>query len=350
MPRRPAVSIPLHPQGYPALGLAARTLHVPKRPDASTSVLRKNLESWEASMRGEHTFEMRSMERLPLHVATEAAHVYAALREQFPVVAPGYVDLASHQIEEWYKTSKPDNQPLAVAVTFESLQPLRDMTMYRMSPTAVLEGVEDEDMDLDLLLAIAEAAESLGVKDVWATGSIDICRSFETKKSYTELMRMRQRVRRPHKTGTTAAVQHVLSPFAYALVHEFGHLVDAELQMLGPDTTSWVYGELSAALYGIKHPRVEEYSKHLVNYPTATGPGRHAGGKARASSLRSQALTRLAPDLGRYATVSRDELFAESFVALFAARDKDLRLKLCRFRAALQVAGLAVSRRPGKQS
>jgi hypothetical protein len=302
-------------------------------------------------MRGERTFEMRSMDRLPLPIATEAAHVYAALREQFPVVAPGYVDLASRQIEEWYKTSKPDNQPLAVAVTFESVQPLRDMAMYRMSPTAVLDGIEDEELDLDLLLAIAEEAESFGIKDVWATGSIDICRSFETKRSYTELMRMREKSRRPHKTGTTAAIQHVLSPFAYALVHEFGHLVDAELQMLGAETTAWVYGELSAALYGIKHPRVEEYSKHLVNYPTTIArPGAHAGGKARAASLRRQALQNLAPELGRYATVSRDELFAETFVALFAARDKDLRLKLCRFRAALQAAGLAVSRRPGKQS
>jgi hypothetical protein len=285
-----------------------------------------------------------------LPLATESAHVYVALRELFPSVAPSHLALASERLEDWYGHLKWENQPLALAVTYEDLAPLRELSPWRMSPLAVIDTLEDHDLsewDEDALQMLAETWETSGVTDVWSSGSIDISRSVSVMKEYRALMAMRSKPSRPHTSGTPAAVQHVLTPLAYAIVHEFGHLLDAELQLLGMDAMEYVYGELSAAVLDLDSaPRPTEYARHLGSYPTSFSmPGRYMGQKARQRQAKERSLYTIAPVLGRYATTNRDELFAESFVAMFAHQDHVVRRRMQRFRGSLKEVGLHTTRR-----
>lgn len=341
-----ALSVPFATQGYPTLGLSARTLAVPSSPNAATTRLRARVEKWEKDRRGHGEFRMHNLDRVPLPLAQESAHVYVSLREHFPAVAPQYVDVASRTLDRWYGHLLPENQPLAVAVTFEDLEPLRRHAQWRMSPSAALDLV-DEDEERTMLEDLAYEWEDSGVSDVWASGSIDLSRSFASMKQYRELMSLREKPRRAHPSGTPSAVQHVLTPLSYAMVHEFGHLVDAELCLLGDAAMEHVYGELTAAVLGLKKaPAASSYGTHLVNYPTKQSrPGHFAGGEKRAAWWNRRALETVAPVLGRYACTNRDELFAEALVAAFAAEERETRRNLRRFRGALVDVGLSRARR-----
>lgn len=338
--------VPAETKGYPSLGLSANSLHIPTRSDASPARLAASVERWERSVGGSTSFELRSMDRMPLELAQEASHVYVALREAFPSASPSYVDLASRPLSRWFGSLLPANQPLALATTYECVEPLRSLTDYRLPPRSVLDSMNAP--SLELRSAVAQA-ESLGVSDVWTTGGIDLSTSFGSRTAYRELLKMRSKPSRPHPSGTRAAIPHVLSALSYALVHEFGHLVDAELAILGQDAREFVYGELSRAVFGLdKAPRVSQYSLHLVNYPSLSHPGRYAGQSSRARSLRATTGANIASVLGRYAAINRDELFAESFVAMFAADDLSLRNDLRLLRSALKEVGLAANRRPNR--
>jgi hypothetical protein len=345
-----SIKVPFRPEGYPELGLESRTLAVPRRRDASPARLSERVTAWEALRRGSKGFSLTGLDRMALPLATEAAHVYVALRELFPCVAPSHLALASDRLEEWYGHLKWENQPLALAVTYEDLAPLRELSPWRMSPLAVIDTLEDYDLsewDEDALQMLAETWETSGVKDVWSSGSIDISRSVTNLRQYRALMALREKPSRPHSSGTPAAVPHTLTPLAYALVHEFGHLTDVELQLLGTDSMEYVYGELSAAVLDLDAaPAPSSYAKHLVSYPTALSiPGRYMGQKARQRHAKERSLSTIAPVLGRYATTNRDELFAEAFVAMFAHRDPAVRRRMQRFRGALKEVGLHATRR-----
>lgn len=338
--------VPAETKGYPTLGLSANSLHIPSRSDASPARLSASVERWERSIGGSTSFKLRSMSRIPIELAQEAAHVYVSLREAFPSASPSYVDLASRPLSRWYGSLLPANQPLALATTYECVEPLRSLTDYRLPPRSVLESLKAP--SLELRSAVAQA-ESLGISDVWTTGGIDLSTSFGSRTAYLELLKMRAKPSRPHPSGTRAAIPHVLSALSYALVHEFGHLVDAELAILGSDAREFVYGELSCAVLGLdKTPSVKQYSLHLVNYPSISHPGPHAGSVARARILKSSTGSSIASVLGRYAATNRDELFAESFVAMYAADNIELRHDLKRFRAALCEVGLGTLRRPNR--
>lgn len=333
-------------KGYPALGLSANSLAIPVRSDASPARLASAVQRWERSNGGSASFELRSMDRMPIELAQESAHVYVALREAFPAASPAYVDLASRPLSRWFGSLLPANQPLALATTYECVEPLRSLTDYRLPPRSVLESLSRPSRELQSAVA---QAESLGVSDVWTTGGIDLSTSFGSRTAYRELLKMRSKPSRPHPSGTRAAIPHVLSALSYALVHEFGHLVDAELALLGSDAREFVYGELSRAIFDLdKAPRVSQYSLHLVNYPSLSHPGRYAGGHHRARALKASTGAEIAAVMGRYAAINRDELFAESFVAMYAAEDLDLRHNMRYLRAALREVGLGVSRRPNK--
>jgi hypothetical protein len=142
-----------------------------------------------------------------------------------------------------------------------------------------------------------------------------------------------------------------LNALPYALTHEFGHLVDAELILLGPSAYELVYGEISRAVLDLdRTPAVSQWGKHLINYPTTLSrPGRYAGAVSRAKTIKSTSGSQVARVLGRYATTNRDELFAETFVAMFAAQDVDLRNRLKRVKGALRDVGLAANRRPNRK-
>jgi hypothetical protein len=336
-------------QGYPQFGLAANSLRIPTRNDASPARLARSVEAWERSNDGASGFQLRSMDRMPLELAQEAAHVYVALRESFPTTAPSYIDLASRPLSRWYDYLLPENQPLALATTYECVAPLRSLTDYRVPPRSVLD--QQPFASVEVRKAVSEA-ESLGVNDVWSTGGIDLSTAFGSRSAYNALLRMRNTPpRRRNPAGTTSAVQHHLNALPYALTHEFGHLVDAELILLGPDAYELVYGEISRAVLDLdRTPTVSQWGKHLINYPTPLSRnGRHAGGTERAKTIRATSGAQVASVLGRYATTNRDELFAEMFVAMFAAQDVALRNRLKRVKAALRDVGLAANRRPNRK-
>lgn len=333
--------------GYPSLLLSPVSLELPSRQNVTSATIRRKVEAWEASRRERRGFEMRSMDRAPLFVAQESASVYVSLREHFPTVAPSYVDIASPLMQKWYGHLKNENQPLAVAYTFEELAPLRQHSPWRVSPLAVLEDADIDDAEAHRLELIAEFWEASGVRDIYESGSIDLSPTFGSVRGYRELLSYRARPRRPHPSRTPSAIQHTLTPLSYALVHEFGHLLDAEVQMLGQDALEHVYGALSVGVLDLDAaPSVREHSRHLANFPTDFSlPGRESGGKKRQAWWRRRAAEQIAPVLGRYATTNRDELFAESLVASFAAKDPSLRRALRPFRQALRDVGLHRARR-----
>lgn len=336
------------PGGYPTFGLVSRSLHVPQRADASPVRLRASLERWERQHQGSYGFEFRSLDDAPLELAQEAAHVYIALRERHPLVTPSYVDLASRQIGRWYGQLKPDSQPLAVATTTEFLAPLREASIGRQQPQAVLNTLPlDHPMRVEAAFAASQARE-LRLRDVWSSGGIDLCRSFASRRAYRELLALREKARPRPSHLPRRVVQHHLGVLGYALVHEFGHLIEGELLMLGTDAVEHVYGEVSRALLDLDvTPSARRWSQHLVNYPTRNAePGRFAGGKDRARRLRDGVGQQVAWQLGSYAASCRDELFAEAFVASWAAKDQGLRVRLRRMRSALADVALAVKRLP----
>ena len=338
------------PAGYPQFSLVARSFHVPARSSASPARLRKALERWEDgnSLSG---FEFRSMERAPIELAQEAAHVYVALRERHPMVSPSYVDMASKQMSVWYRHLKPDSQPLALATTYGFLAPLRELSPARQDPFDVVAALDEDDPRRSEWEELLEHVSELGVRDVWLTGGIDLCRSFASRRAYNELLALRQRNRQPDWVSPRRTVHHELGVLGYSLVHEFGHLVDAELCAAGDDAVAHVYGALSQAVLGLSgRPRIEQWAAHLANYPQQRRSSRALkSAPLRERQVRSGVGLVVADVLGKYASTCRDELFAEAFVAMWAAKDRGLRKRLVPVRRAMCDVGLAVSRLPSRR-
>lgn len=323
---------PSRPGGYAELGLAPVSLHIPTRSNLSPARLRAAVEAWERVGCGARGFQFRTLDLVPPEVASEAAGVYVALRERHQAVAPSYVDVASRRMQRWYGHLPYDDQPLAVATTCEFLAPLREVCADRCDPGAVL----DEADDPSALIDPARTAHEVGLHDVWSSGAIDLCRSFASRRAYRHLLAYRdERLARQRPSATPAAVQHLLSPLGYALVHEFGHLVEGELSLLGPDAYEHVFAELSVAVLGLDSaPASAQWMRHLAHYPADRS---HA---PRDRARRRHVGPQVAAVLGRYATTNRSELFAEAFVASYAARDRETRRSLRSLRGALYDVGL----------
>jgi hypothetical protein len=135
------------------------------------------------------------------------------------------------------------------------------------------------------------------------------------------------------------------------LVHEFGHLVDAAVADMGRDAAEHVYGALSVAARDgrlRRPPHPNQWTAHLLNYPTGDRSGlrgRAAGGPRRARIIRAALATELGGRFGRYATISREELFAEAFTAMYGTPDARLADALTGLRRALEDVGVARRRR-----
>ena len=324
------------PQGYPKVGLVARSLVVPHHKTASARRLRTNVETWE-KQQGLIDFSFRSMDTVPPELAQEAA--------------PSYVDLASEQMSLWYATVKPDSQPLAVATTYEFLAPLRVASPIRQHPDAALAAVSKTDPARELCERAVVSAAELQLRDVWSSGGIDLCLSFASRRAYNELLSLRSRSAAPLPGRPPRVVPHQLGVLGYSLVHEFGHLVEAELLVAGPEATSYVYGELSKAILDLQTiPRPSQWSTHLVNYPEVytARPSARITPKTREMHVRATTGVRISHVLGEYAARTRGELFAEAFVAMWASSSPELLKRMVRVRHALTEVGLAVSRRPSK--
>lgn len=218
----------------------------------------------------------------------------------------------------------------------------------RQHPSELVKSLDVNDPLYATWAEAAEWAEELDVQDVWQTGGIDLCRSFATRRAYKELLLLREKHRQPDWVARRRTVSHGLGVLGYALVHEFGHLVDAELSARPAAEMEHVYGALSRALLDLPSvPRASQWSLHLVNFPKERRSSRALKAvPPRERMVRESVGGQVELVLGKYAATCRDELFAESFVAMWAGKDAVLRQRMVVFLRALQDVGLAVRRRP----
>lgn len=315
------------PDGYPHLGLSARTLPMRFRKDANLSTLARRLERWEAD-HGNPLFETRNLHRVPASTAFELVNVYVALREWFPSVRLDYLNFASH--------ADPDVLGFATQYTF-TFPRLREMIDPGDDP-ALLDTIDDE-----LLCEIGLTAD---VTEVHNSGSIDLHRTFTSGRGQKQMVRywrwrneVRARNRRPCRIPPL-----VVTPAAMVLVHEFGHLVESELAAGGWQALEPVYAALSEVLLDVQNPDVSQWRYHLVNYPARDAAGPAQGGPARQRQTVRALRDVIGQTLGSYAPTSRDELFADAF-ALAHCGSPELRRRLFPMLAALRDCGARKARR-----
>lgn len=332
--------------GYPERQLSATTLHVPAGPRTSAGRVREELERWERR-RGNGRFEAWNLERVPAPLASEYANIWISLREKYPEVRASHVDFAARR----------DKATLADADSYgESYPELRSVAYHTGVWTAEealdifdeIEVAEARKLMRELQVAHASGEAHL---DVTATGTISLSACLGHKKCHAKLVKYwEQRNARALAAGRPRRVLDLsVSVACYVFVHEFGHLVDAHLAELGERATERVYAELSRGVLDLdRRPGAAQWRRNLWNYPVAyylSNPGRYEGSSERARETKKVLREEIALKLGTYATVSRDELFAEAFSLSYGARSVKLREDLAPMRRALVSVGAAVARR-----
>lgn len=282
------------PAGYPELGLAPRTPVPGKTPGQLARAVERR-----EHRHGNPAFELRHLSRLPAPMGQELASVLVALRERFPAVRPDYVDVCVQM----------PNDVLGVTYTYGDLLP----SMRQLAPSTPF---SPEEAWAEGMGTRTELSRATGVRDVTATGCIEITADFSTVQRYARTAAdvAANEVRRVMRGLSPQPALHVSLPTS-VLVHEFGHLAEAALADLGFDAIEAVFSELSTAVLGVGTPDVRQWRYHLANYPALPGSlaGPHSGGPSRKKATRHALRHRLGETLGRYAAVNRDELFAEAF-------------------------------------
>jgi hypothetical protein len=307
-------SLEHHPNGYPDLGLQAKTLRLVYRHDANLYTLARRVERWEAA-HGNAGFEARNLHKLPVALAFELCNVYIALRERYPQVKPDFVN---------FSTDCGAGKTLGMATIYPSLFPtLRQAAeMYEADDASALAAVvvDDDEFWFDTQDIQNESVYTDGVRDVQKSGVIELGNMFTTKKHYLALRTYWERrneraalAGRPLRTPPLAT-----SEATFVLVHEFGHLVEGELFDEGwAGGLEAVYRVLSEILLGVDNPSPTQWRQHLINYPAYTAPhdasGPQQGGVARQQATRRALRAQIAEKLGTYAPTARDEIFAEAF-------------------------------------
>jgi hypothetical protein len=324
-----------HPNGYPELGLASQSLPMRFRRDANLRSLANRVERWEA----EHDnpgFRIFGLPQVSAPLAFELAHVLVSLRERYPKVRLDHLSMTVRYPSEQMlaqATLYPLTFPSLRAVmadgwSAETMDTLRD-ELYR--------GLHDE---LELLRSFR------GSTRVDVSGSVELSRYITSRAGQAAMVEFweqrnasRVRAGRPPRLPET-----VTTPATLVLVHEFGHLVDAELWAAGAETAEPVYRVLSELLLGVSDPSPQQWRYHLVNYPSELCDGPASGGKARGRATRRALGDQLAASVGAYAVTNREELFAETF-ALAHCGSEPVRRRLRPFLRALGDAGLRQDRR-----
>ena len=324
-----------HPQGYRSLRLADAKVG---RYSTNRSLprLRERIEAAEHRS-GQPSFQARRLERCPPALAFEWAHVYLALRRTWPGVEVDFVDFRAPLgkllgLSDLYHSSYPH---LHAAARSAAVSDVADLDPTSLSPAALTDRAE---------LPRGTARP----RDVGATGSIQLSDCFSKPRSYRALEAFwARRSATAERRGTTRYIaDYRISTAALVLVHEFGHLLEAAIWELGGERLAErVYRELSHELLGARPSSARQWSAHLVNFPSWSLPtGPHAGGPARAATVRRVLRPVVGDRLGRYAVYSREELFAEAFAFAAAGADPDLTDRFRRIQGLL--AGAALARRP----
>jgi hypothetical protein len=348
---RPGTHTPIveyHPNGYESLGLVSRTLPLTYRRDANLKTLRTRLERWERRQ-GNTNFQARNLEKLPVELAFELVHVYVAMRERYPSVTPDHVDFLVRQ----------DKDLLATAGSYMEYYPtLRriandyDLHEIPLDVTELQDSTEDGIAYIDVrdIKKELDTARSDRVGNVFATGVIEFGDTFARPRKYRELITYWQRRNEAAvEAGRPLRVPELATSAAtFVFIHEFGHLVEAELMQRPYKDFERVYASLTEALLGHK-PNPNQWRYHLVNYPAyafTSVTGRHMGSKERQRETRRRLKQEIGEQLGSYAPSAREELFAEAFALSLVSKSAKQRQRLSLLQGALTRVDLRVARLP----
>lgn len=340
-----------HPNGYPHLGLIPRSIKIRYRDGMSVKTLKTRLEKWEHA-NGNPTFEARKLTKLPAPLAYELVQVYIAMRERFPEVKPDYVnfyaELGPNELGE--AITYVDNLPVLQSLLCDGL--IDDQEYY---------GVDDL---IDIIKYYggsrgevrAVRGETTFVKDEavlnpLAVGVISLGSVYSKKRAYQKLINFWAAINersaaqglppRAPETGVSAA--------SFTLIHEFGHLVESKLMATKRKNVEKIYGVLSEIILGVKNPKPNQWRYHLINYPAyyyTSVPGKHVGGLDRQRDTRRLLRADIRETLGTYATVKRDEIFAESFAHAYGGNSVMSRNKFKPFVDTLKNLNLATKTLP----
>lgn len=343
-----------HPNGYPELGLVPRTFTARYRKDANLKTLRRRLEKWEIE-RGSPFFQARNLEKINPKLAFELVNVYVAMRERYPQIRPDFIDFASKDIGQ---------DAMAEAFSYNDTLPTVRSIMSNYETIDVLDGEEileiakEENVDgktLRKLRGEVRTVDEETVRDPSTSGAIFFGDSFRNAHAYRKLLKFwDMRNQRAEERGhAPRVVWAAVSPASFTMIHEFGHLVEAELMGRGYKPVERVYRRLSEALLGTENPSERQWRYHLVNYPTydfTKIKGRFRGGPERRRETKRSLHHTIREKLGTYATTYRDELFAESFAQAHTAERAGFRNELRPFLASLRAEGIGAKRLPNRQS
>ncbi len=286
------------PNGYPKLDLSSSALGRYRR-GRSVEKLRAALEA-EEHRNGNTGFEARNLELLPAERAFELAHVYLALRRRFPGVVVDFVDFANMTMPQWC---------VGAAYWYRNLFPLHHQGASGPADVAT------EDIHAFRLERRRLRRDTLRPGDTTKTGCIELGGVLTDEDSYNELVEFWRTVPDRNRDGFRLLPEIEVSTAAYVLIHEFGHLVDAELTSSSPRVQEKVYGHLSVALLGLDSmPSPQQWELNLLNYPTALAESGPAGwGAKRAKLLKRRLRVDISTSIGSRGLQSREEIFADSF-------------------------------------
>lgn len=326
------------PSGFPQVGLQAKTLPLNYKSTVSMERLAQKLQKWE-SMHGNDQFIAKNLHRTNPELAYELANVYVALRERFPSVRPEYVSFSSHIGDH------------VMAYAWQYAAEFPNLRSHGVDPydTQALADLADE-LDSTTFRAIRRDVEAANlVRDPYLAGSIDLASMFSSERRYRNTLAFfRRRNELMESKGMPLRVPLLATSLAaFTLVHEFGHLLDAELIHHDPEASEYLYATLSFCVLGEWPHSTRQWRNHLINYPTiekaAAGP--YPGTPESRRYVRQQLRRPIMDLLTRYAVVSRDELFAEAFALTFCCADPERSERLEPFRTALRDVGV-LRRRP----
>ena len=306
------------PGGYPHLGLVgAPAWHVRDGRDSQWLKAR-----WERRERrnGSATFEARHLDSIPTELGFEMVNVLSGLRRLCPDVTLDHVDFCE-------EVAEPSNT-LMYAFCFP--QQLPEVRGGKISRVATLER--------NWMLAER-------IVDPMASGCIRLSDVFADTDEYRELGRYwaARNMRALHR-GAPHRVRHlpiVVSPAAYTLAHEWGHLVEGELLQDDVWNLAEPLAVLSGIVFGVRPHSPRQTRRHLINYPAGpAGPdGPYAGTRERQRATRQAVKNQVGLMLGGYAAWNRSEMFAEAF-AISLVGEMSIRRRLAPFLLALQRAGI----------
>jgi hypothetical protein len=331
-----------HANGWPHLGLWSPELGRVDRRRTSGSI-RAALERIERAA-GLPEFCAHGLERFGVAAAGEVAHTYLGLRRRFPGVHVDFVDMAPTQGEvlgfaELYPAQLPQLHRTALEVWSSDGVVVEPSELVGRADPAWREWVRVE-------CGWLPRRGARRPRDLSCAGALHLSVCLGHASCYRAKIDLFERRRATAlRRGTTTWLPPVATSIASATVaHEFGHLLEAAMWSFDEALAVDVYGVLSAELFGGgAGADVSQWRRHLVNYPAVLLPaGPATGGGRRRVALRRCARRDIGWRLGRYALVSREELFAEAFALAVTGSDPALRSVFARrLRPLLADAGIA---------